>query len=97
MRPGADDVTPRPAVTDHDRMAVSVADTLVALSDSERVRALAALPAEALIHMAVSTSHVVRQRARRDMVCDYCAGGHAMVECPTLPSRSRRELRGALA
>ena len=93
MRPGAEKVTN--PVTDHDRLAVSVADTLAGLSDSERVRALAALPPSALSHLAISTAHVAT--ARRRAVCDYCAGGHEMAECPTVPGRTRRELRGALA
>jgi len=92
MHPAGQEVTPN-QVTDHDRLAVSVADTLAGLSDSGRVRALAALPPSALTHLAISTGRVAPPAPAT--VCDYCAGGHAMLECPSVPGR--RGLRRALA
>jgi len=94
MHPAGQEVTPN-QVTDHDRLAVSLADTLEEMSDSERVRALAALPAQSLAHVAISTAYVVRQRAGRAVVCGYCAGGHSQAECPKM--FGRRGLRRALA
>jgi hypothetical protein len=91
MRPEMPAVTPK--VTDHDRLAVSVADTLGDLTDSQRVRALAALPPTALSHLAIATARV--SPPPPPVVCDYCAGGHAPVECPSRPGR--RGLRRALA
>ncbi len=95
MRPRAANVTHRPTITDHDRLAVSIGETLVQLTDSERVRALAAIPAEALDHLGISVGFVLRQRPRFAPVCSYCAGKHEVAECPNFAGR--RELRPALA
>ena len=91
MRPAAPNCTPK--VTDHDRLAVALAETLGELTDSQRVRALAAIPPAALEHLAISAARVAPAPAAS--VCDYCAGGHSMFECPSVPSR--RGLRRALA
>jgi hypothetical protein len=91
MHPSGQEFTPK--VTDHDRLAVSVADTLGELTDSQRVRALAALPPASLIHLAISTDRVAPPPPA--LVCDYCAGAHVHALCPSRPGR--RGLRSAFA
>jgi hypothetical protein len=94
MRPSAADVTHRPTVTDHDRLVVRIAETFEKLGDTERVRALAALPPEALHHIGISAALVIRQRPKFNLVCSHCAGRHEVAECPDVVNR--HELRGAL-